>query len=165
MCVSDEELRPCPYPDRAQQTLVQVCRRELGAPNRQTTTHVRRVCSNLSIANVVPIDFDTHFLVLPPLISKLPSGVHFHGYFVTEVREPEGQGGRAGLVMIGFGPEDRAAALNLSPAGDLTEAAANLFEYLRRADATGRPIAVSPIPMHGLGIAINDRLTRAAHPR
>ena len=68
-------------------------------------------------------------------------------------------------VLIGFGPGARAAEFNLSPAGDLTEAAANLFDYLRKADATGRPIAVSPIPLHGLGIAINDRLTRAAHPR
>jgi outer membrane protein len=52
---------------------------------------------------------------------------------------------------------------NLSPAGDLEEAAANLFAYLRAADRT-RPtaIAVAPIPNHGLGEAINDRLRRAA---
>lgn len=70
-----------------------------------------------------------------------------------------------GEFLIGFGPDHPEAALNLSPTGDLMEAAANLFEYLHKADATGRPIAVAPIPMHGLGLAINDRLTRAAHPR
>ncbi len=68
--------------------------------------------------------------------------------------------------LLGFGPDATGAALNLSVSGDLVEAAANLFDYLRRADllARGR-IAVSPIPETGLGRAINDRLTRAAAPR
>ncbi len=58
------------------------------------------------------------------------------------------------------------AALDLSPGGDLTEAAANLYDYLRRLDATGcERIAVAPIPEEGLGAAINDRLRRAAAPR
>jgi len=58
------------------------------------------------------------------------------------------------------------ARLDLSPAGDLDEAAANLFAYLRALDATGAPaIAVAPIPENGLGAAINDRLRRAAAPR
>ena len=55
--------------------------------------------------------------------------------------------------------------LNLSPAGDLREAAANLFAFLRRADAapgyTG--LAISPVPEHGLGLAINDRIRRASY--
>lgn len=55
--------------------------------------------------------------------------------------------------------------LSLSPTGDLTEAAARLFDLLRRADAQGRPISVAPIPDRGLGAAINDRLRRAAAPR
>jgi L-threonylcarbamoyladenylate synthase len=63
-------------------------------------------------------------------------------------------------------PAGAAATANLSPRGDLTEAAANLFAMLRRLD---RPeyaaIAVMPIPEHGLGLAINDRLRRAAAPR
>jgi L-threonylcarbamoyladenylate synthase len=70
-----------------------------------------------------------------------------------------------GEALLGFGPETR-ATLNLSPAGDLAEAAANLFALLRaldRAEFSG--IAVSPIPHHGLGLAINDRLRRAAAPR
>ncbi|MFO0540887.1 MAG: Sua5 family C-terminal domain-containing protein, partial [Phenylobacterium sp.] len=56
-----------------------------------------------------------------------------------------------------------AEVLNLSPAGDLVEAAANLFSFLREADGS-RPagIAVAPIPETGLGEAINDRLRRAA---
>jgi L-threonylcarbamoyladenylate synthase len=56
--------------------------------------------------------------------------------------------------------------INLSPSGDLSEAAANLFAALRTLDANGvRVIAVTPIPEVGLGIAINDRLRRAAAPR
>ncbi len=55
---------------------------------------------------------------------------------------------------------------NLSPAGDVIEAAVNLFEMLRRLDAGGAStIAVMPIPNAGLGEAINDRLLRAAAPR
>jgi L-threonylcarbamoyladenylate synthase len=52
---------------------------------------------------------------------------------------------------------------NLSPSGDLAEAAANLFSHLRAADRSGpAAIAVAPIPETGLGEAINDRLRRAA---
>lgn len=54
---------------------------------------------------------------------------------------------------------------SLSETGDLTQAAARLFDMLRRADAQNRPISVAPIPDHGLGQAINDRLRRAAAPR
>lgn len=58
------------------------------------------------------------------------------------------------------------ASFDLSPSGDLAEAAANLFAFLRALDATGaETIAVAPIPAHGLGEAIRDRLTRAAAPR
>ncbi|WP_342068978.1 L-threonylcarbamoyladenylate synthase [Yoonia algicola] len=69
-----------------------------------------------------------------------------------------------GEVLLGFGPVD--ADLNLSVAGDLNEAAARLFACLHQLDAMGAAkIAVSPIPDHGLGRAINDRLKRAAAPR
>jgi L-threonylcarbamoyladenylate synthase len=58
------------------------------------------------------------------------------------------------------------AALNLSENGDLQEAAAHLFSYLRQLDASGADaIAVNPIPETGLGEAINDRLRRAAAER
>ena len=70
---------------------------------------------------------------------------------------------RGDEVLLGFGPV--ACDLNLSERGDLLEAAANLFAYLHKLDKSGRPIAVSPIPGHGLGAAINDRLRRAAAPR
>lgn len=73
----------------------------------------------------------------------------------------------SGETWVGFGPCP-GAALSLSPTGDLVEAAANLFDTLRKADtlagATGK-IAFAPVPQTGLGRAINDRLTRAAAPR
>jgi L-threonylcarbamoyladenylate synthase len=68
-----------------------------------------------------------------------------------------------GEAFLGFGP--MTCDLNLSTSGDLHEAAATLFAHLHALDATGRPIAVAPIPDHGLGAAINDRLRRAAAPR
>ncbi len=75
------------------------------------------------------------------------------------------QSARPGERLLGFGPVE-GAALNLSPAGDLVEAAANLFHHLHALDLGGAaPIAVSPIPATGLGRAINDRLRRAAAPR
>jgi L-threonylcarbamoyladenylate synthase len=71
-----------------------------------------------------------------------------------------------GEILLGFGPSAPASSHNLSPAGDLTEAAANLFGALRSADRPEhRGIAVMPIPETGLGLAINDRLRRAAAPR
>lgn len=69
-----------------------------------------------------------------------------------------------GELMLGFGAVN--CDLNLSAAGDLTEAAANLFRHLHDLDARSPAvIAVSPVPDHGLGRAINDRLRRAAAPR
>jgi L-threonylcarbamoyladenylate synthase len=72
-----------------------------------------------------------------------------------------------GLLAFGSDPvpgiELATAVMNLSARGDLAEAAANLFGYLRALDAEGaRTIAVMPVPAHGLGVAINDRLRRAA---
>ncbi|MFC3078926.1 L-threonylcarbamoyladenylate synthase [Phenylobacterium terrae] len=67
-----------------------------------------------------------------------------------------------GEAFLGFG-SGAPGPFNLSPSGDLREAAANLFAHLRAADATRpRAIAVAPIPDDGLGEAINDRLRRAA---
>jgi L-threonylcarbamoyladenylate synthase len=77
-----------------------------------------------------------------------------------------------GEALLAFGSgavtgvETAVAAMNLSPRGDLNEAAANLFGYLRTLDSRGaRAIAVMPVPHHGLGEAINDRLRRAAVER
>jgi L-threonylcarbamoyladenylate synthase len=73
-------------------------------------------------------------------------------------------------VLLGYGPDCGLAALNLSKTADLIEAAANLFSYLRKIDSIAHDsgattIAISPVPMSGLGLAINDRLNRAAAPR
>jgi L-threonylcarbamoyladenylate synthase len=75
-------------------------------------------------------------------------------------------------ALLDFGPDgvagigEAAAVRNLSPSGELVEAAANLFAYLAELDASGASgIAVAPVPAHGLGEAINDRLRRAAAPR
>lgn len=70
---------------------------------------------------------------------------------------------REGEILLGFGPGVGDPRWSLSPTGDLREAAANLFRRLREADRESPAgIAVSPIPAHGLGEAINDRLKRAA---
>ncbi|MFN3607765.1 MAG: L-threonylcarbamoyladenylate synthase [Hyphomonas sp.] len=68
----------------------------------------------------------------------------------------------AGEGYLGFGPGVR-EGLNLSPTGDLAEAATKLFAMLRALDARYDRIAVAPIPSEGLGEAINDRLARAAY--
>jgi L-threonylcarbamoyladenylate synthase len=75
----------------------------------------------------------------------------------------------AGEALLAFGPaaipgtDAAAAVMNLSPRSNIDEAAANLFGYLRALDGKGaRAIAVMPVPDHGLGEAINDRLRRAA---
>ena len=70
-------------------------------------------------------------------------------------------------ALLAFGPrvpKEAIATINLSPSGDLNEAAARLFGALRELDQSGAAtIAVMPIPNHGLGEAINDRLQRASY--
>ncbi|WP_421729024.1 L-threonylcarbamoyladenylate synthase [Brevundimonas sp.] len=75
----------------------------------------------------------------------------------------EADGAHEGEILLGFGAGVGDPRWSLSPTGDLREAAANLFRMLREADRE-RPvgIAVSPVPLVGLGEAINDRLRRAA---
>lgn len=76
---------------------------------------------------------------------------------------------RPGEALLAFGgevPQTSGPSINLSPAGDLVEAAAGLFAALRELDRSGAAtIAVMPFPHDGLGEAINDRLRRAAAPR
>ena len=77
---------------------------------------------------------------------------------------------RPGEALLSFGrfaiSGSPVASRNLSPSGDLREAASNLFSFLAELDRSGAStIAVAPIPEHGLGEAINDRLRRAAAPR
>jgi L-threonylcarbamoyladenylate synthase len=80
----------------------------------------------------------------------------------------DAENARPGEALLAFGraPAFAGTTLNLSPRGDLIEAAANLFSHLRALDASGtRHIAVMKIPDDGLGEAVNDRLRRAAAPR
>ena len=69
-----------------------------------------------------------------------------------------------GEFFIGFG-NIKDTDLNLSPKGDLCEAAGNLFAFLRLADKQEgyQSLAISPIPEQGLGLAINDRIKRASY--
>jgi L-threonylcarbamoyladenylate synthase len=70
---------------------------------------------------------------------------------------------RPGEALLGFGPGLPKDKANLSPTGDVVEAAANLFALIRDLDRPEfRAIAVMPVPETGLGVAINDRLRRAA---
>ncbi len=75
----------------------------------------------------------------------------------------EATAARTGEILLGFGPGSGEPRWSLSATGDLREAAANLFRLLREADRE-RPggIAVAPVPLTGLGEAVNDRLRRAA---
>jgi L-threonylcarbamoyladenylate synthase len=78
---------------------------------------------------------------------------------------------RPGEALLAFGkglPKNAASAaavVNLSPSGDLGQAAARFFSALRELDGRAPVIAVAPIPEEGLGEAINDRLRRGAAPR
>lgn len=76
--------------------------------------------------------------------------------------------GKVDAAWLGFGPHNLKAkhCLNLSETGDLIEAGSNLYAHMKALDKTGcKTICVAPIPMRDLGIAINDRLKRAAAPR
>ena len=76
---------------------------------------------------------------------------------------------RTDQALLAFGPPPAGYSgevFNLSPSGDLVEASANLFIALRELDSSrAATIAAMPIPSFGLGLAINDRLQRAAAPR
>jgi len=106
-----------------------------------------------------------------PLLSPHPQGPKASPGMLTSHYAPHARVRRnaataePGEVLLGFGPEAPADAMNLSPSGALDEAAANLFAMLRALDARAEAIAVMPIPSSGLGEAINDRLKRAAAPR
>ena len=80
----------------------------------------------------------------------------------------DAEAAQPGEALLAFGPAPvfSGPVFNLSPRGNLIEAAANLFSHLRALDASGaKRIAVMKVPHEGLGEAINDRLKRAAAPR
>ncbi len=103
-----------------------------------------------------------------PLESPLESPGLLAAHYAPRapLRLAAGEAQEAGEALLAFGDAPAsgyAAVRNLSPAGDLTEAAASLFRLLHELDALGpAAIAVSPVPEDGLGAAINDRLRRAA---
>ena len=116
-----------------------------------------------------PIDFAELAALARLTTSGRPRGIEAPGqmashYAPAKPLRLEANEVAADEWLIGFGPV--AGNDNLSPSGDLGEAAANLFAALHRADRASQPrIAVAPIPPHGVGVAINDRLRRAAAPR
>lgn len=112
-----------------------------------------------------------------PLLRGASAGIEAPGMLASHyaptaaVRLNAGSVG-PGEALLAFGPVrfegagKAAAMLNLSPSGDLREAATNLFAHMLELDRSGASgIAVEPIPETGLGEAINDRLRRAAAPR
>lgn len=113
---------------------------------------------DISGATDLPVyDRDTSFITAPGQLAS-----HYAPNATVELNctQPNNS------AFIGFGGIEAEKDLNLSPSGDLAEAAHNLFELLRKADARSRgTISVAPIPNSGIGIAINDRLKRSAAPR
>ena len=111
-----------------------------------------------------------HALVLPAVTEETPlaPGMLSSHYAPKARLRLDAQAPRADEALLAFGPAPAFSGitLNLSPRGDLIEAATNLFSHLRALDACGATaIAVMPVPHEGLGEAINDRLARAAAPR
>ncbi len=109
--------------------------------------------------------------VIGPLGASVPGAVRSPGmagrhYAPSRPLRLEAKTPESGEAFLAFGPDVPAGpgpTLNLSPAGDLEEAAANLFAMLRELDRPNvAAIAVMPVPELGLGAAINDRLRRAA---
>ena len=104
-----------------------------------------------------------------PLLSPGMLGSHYAPRALLRLDARDVAPGEALITFAGQalpGQARAAGVFDLSPAGDLAEAARRLFALLHAADATGAAmIAVAPIPDHGIGVAIRDRLTRAAAPR
>jgi len=98
---------------------------------------------------------DDHAPKSPGMMSR-----HYAPETPVRLNAERAEGGEA---LLGFGDTPEDTRYNLSPTGDLTEAAANLFAMLHAMDAEGYTgIAVMAVPEMGLGRAINDRLRRAA---
>ncbi len=109
-------------------------------------------------------------LAISPIADEAPvaPGMMTSHYAPKAALRLDADASQPGEALLAFGPAAAPAGpmLNLSPRGDLIEAAANLFSHLRALDASGvRRIAVMKVPDDGLGEAINDRLKRAAAPR
>lgn len=122
-------------------------------PGGATREEIEAVIGPVALSNAIPSGDAAH---------KSPGQLASH-YAPSRPVRLEAIAAEAGEALLGFGPNAPTATLNLSPTGDLAEAAANLFAHLRALDSPGvTRIAVMPIPQTGLGLAINDRLRRAA---
>lgn len=122
-------------------------------PGGATREEIETVIGPVALSNAIPNGDAAH---------KSPGQLASH-YAPSRPVRLEAVAAEAGEALLGFGPNAPAAMLNLSKTGDLAEAAANLFAHLRALDSPGvTRIAVMPIPQTGLGLAINDRLRRAA---
>ena len=101
-----------------------------------------------------------------PINTKIQSPGQLESHYAPRAKlRLNAHAAQPGEALLAFGAVASNAASNLSPSGDLKEAAANLFAMLRKLDSETTAIAVMPIPNEGLGAAINDRLNRAAAPR
>jgi len=124
-------------------------------PGSVTREMLAKYAKHISIAG------DDAKITAPGMLASHYAPNHSMRLNVTGVTRDEG--------LLAFGselPKGAALVQNLSADGDLQEAAANLFRMMRILDASSvRAIAVMPIPEVGLGIAINDRLKRAAAPK
>ena len=114
--------------------------------------------------DVAPLHGTEGVLISPGMLSS-----HYAPRALLRLNAQDVAPGEALITFAGQrlpGQQGAALVLDLSPTGDLAEAARELFGLLHQADASGAAsIAVAPIPDHGIGAAILDRLTRAAAPR
>nr|WP_295371102.1 L-threonylcarbamoyladenylate synthase [uncultured Sphingosinicella sp.] len=129
-----------------------------------------KVAEGISLLRPGPVSFEEILSVARLGETTMPaSGIEAPGqleshYAPAKPLRLNAREAEAGEWLIGFGAI--AGDDSLSTDGNLAEAASHLFEALHRADAQNRPrIAVAPIPEHGIGLAVNDRLRRAAAPR
>lgn len=113
----------------------------------------------LRLLRLGPVDLD---LAFEPSGKIQAPGMLARHYAPAKPLRLDAAAARQGEYLIGFGPI--AGDASLSRSGDLLEAAARLFDLLHQADASDAgAIAVAPIPAEGLGLAIRDRLRRAAY--
>jgi L-threonylcarbamoyladenylate synthase len=130
-------------------------------PGGLARTEIERVLGRALLQPPVDADSDSGQPLAPGMLAS-----HYAPRARVRLHADRIEPGEA-LLAFGLGAisgiDAASAVMNLSARGDLAEAAANLFGFLRALDAKGvRTIAVMPIPDEGLGEAINDRLRRAA---
>lgn len=132
----------------------------------ESTIVALRVDGSWHILRPGPVDGAELAEVLGPAASQAARGIEAPGQLASHYAPGKPVRLNAGAAvegefLIGFG--DVAGDVSLSPVGDLTEAASRLYRCFHDAAESGKPmIAVAPVPETGIGVAINDRLRRAA---